>query len=329
MNWNKIDWDALEHLRGHFLKGEAGRHDYWRTQGDLSAYDQTFGRRIAWKWEYVLEALDRRGWRPPVGEVLDWGCGSGVAARAFAGHFGPESVSRIVLWDASRLAREFATRAVHAEFPAVTAERGTGQEAAEGTWLLSHVITELSRGELDALVGRLARATAVVWVEPGTFVASRALIAVRERLRERFGIVAPCTHQAACGLLAPGCERHWCHHFAQTPTDVYMDAGWSRFARTVGVDLRSLPVSCLVLDRRPLPPLVPQAKRMIGRPRVDKVGALLFLCDAEGVRDRRLAKRAFPREFRYAKNERLDTLLACECDGDEIVKFLPIVPGQE
>jgi hypothetical protein len=88
--------DALERLRRHFLEGGAARADYWHSKADLAAYDQTFGQRIGWKWDHVLADLARLGWSPPPGEVLDWGCGSGIAGRAFLGRSGTRGVTRLV-----------------------------------------------------------------------------------------------------------------------------------------------------------------------------------------------------------------------------------------
>ena len=64
MDWENVDWKALERLRAAFLDGTAGAQDYWRTESDLESYDQTFGQRIRWKWDYVLNELKRRGWSP-------------------------------------------------------------------------------------------------------------------------------------------------------------------------------------------------------------------------------------------------------------------------
>jgi ribosomal protein RSM22 (predicted rRNA methylase) len=197
----------------------------------------------------------------------------------------------------------------------------------QGTLLVSHVLTELSPRQTDELANLANRATAIVWVEPGTFDASRALIAVRERLRGTLHLVAPCTHQAACGMLAPGRERYWCHHFATSPPEAFTDGRWARWAREMGIDLRSLPLAYLVLDRRPPAPLPPGAVRLIGRPRVQKAYALLCGCDKTGVHERRLAKRAFPQEFRDARRDCLDSLQTWECDGDAVTRLCPLADG--
>src|SRR5882672_3190583 len=104
MNWDAIDWNSLDEMRAAFLSGTAGAADYWKNESQLAAYDVTFAQRIGWKWDYVLAELARRGWSPPRGELLDWGCGSGIAGRAFLDHFGVGAVTSLRVWDRSSLA---------------------------------------------------------------------------------------------------------------------------------------------------------------------------------------------------------------------------------
>src|SRR5215471_9340078 len=117
MNWSAIDWNALERLRAAFLAGNAGETDYWQNESDLASYDATFAQRIGWKWDYVLAELARRGWSPAAGPLLDWGCGSGIAHRAFLDHFGSEGVTELRLWDRSALALRFAERRAREKHP--------------------------------------------------------------------------------------------------------------------------------------------------------------------------------------------------------------------
>ncbi|HEY6167623.1 MAG TPA: small ribosomal subunit Rsm22 family protein [Verrucomicrobiae bacterium] len=318
MNWNAIDWAALERMRAAFLEGTAGAGDYWQSESDLASYDATFAQRIGWKWDYVLAELTRRGWAPPRGELLDWGCGSGIAHRAFLDHFGAEPVTQLRLVDRSELAVHYASRRAKERFPNL--DVACGQPGSPALLLLSHVLTELNPHAFETLIALAHRASAVIWVEPGTHDASRALIAVREKLRGDFHVIAPCTHQAACGMLVSGNERHWCHHFAALPAGVFTDSNWGRFAHLAGIDLRSLPVSFLVLARRPPPSLPAGAVRVIGRPRVYKAHALLLGCDESGVRERRLDKRQLPEVFRRAKKDELDPLQVWRCDGDVIAE---------
>lgn len=324
MNADAIDWNALERLRAAFLSGAAGAADYWQNESELASYDATFAQRIGWKWDYVLMELARRGWRPPGGELLDWGCGSGVACRAFLDFFSTTSVSALRLFDRSELALQFAARRAREKYPRLAVRTGIGE--APTVLLISHVLTELTPEQTEALADVARSATTVLWVEPGTYEASLTLIAIRERLRSEFSVVAPCTHQARCGILAPENERHWCHHFAAPPPEIFQDALWSRFAKATGIDLRDLPLSFLVLDKRSAPALPAGAARVLGHPRVYKPHALLLGCDASGVRERRLTRRALPDEFKRLRKGECDPMQVWECEGDEIVNVESLKP---
>lgn len=318
MNWESINWKSLERLRRAFLDGTAGARDYWRAEDDLAGYDATFARRIGWKWDWVLSELKRRGWQPPKGDLLDWGCGTGIAHRAFLDHFGLTDETQLWLVDRSARAVRFAAEKARAGRPALRVQ--TGLPGAPAVLLLSHVLTELDEEARDRLVKLAESAMAVLWVEPGTHEASRALIAARERLLPRFHVVSPCTHKGACGMLAPGNERHWCHHFATPPPEVFTDGNWARFAKLMEIDLRSVPLSFLVLDRRTTPPLPANAHRVIGRPRVNKAEALLFTCAETGLRERALAKRRLPEAFRRIRKGGCPSLAVIE--GAEAVESL-------
>jgi hypothetical protein len=384
MNWDTIDWTALQRLRTEFLAGSAGACDYWQSESDLASYDATFAQRIGWKWDYVLAELTRRGWVPPVGELLDWGCGSGIAGRAFLDHFGTQSVAGLRVWDRSGAAMAFAARRARGKYPGLEVSAGlgdfpttlspqpnplprgegrsierltssSGQPAAadvtmqrqknrngpkaspapEGEnrgeggpkhkiLLLSHVLTELNPGQTEALMVLAAWAQCILWIEPGTYEVSRRLITIRERLKERFNVIAPCTHAAPCGMLSSGNERHWCHHFASPPREIFTDGNWSRFARLTGIDLRDLPLSFLVLDQRAAPSLPAGSGRVIGHPRVYKAHALLLGCDTTGVRERKLQQRTLPADFRALKKSGGEVLRVWDWAGDEIVASQPI-----
>jgi hypothetical protein len=322
MNWDTIDWNALERMRAAFLSGTAGAQDYWQKESDVAAYDATFAQRIGWKWDFVLGELPRRGWTPPGGELLDWGCGSGIAGRAFLEHFGAEGITKLRLWDRSGLAMSFAARRARDKYPQLQVVTGeTPALPGGGTLLISHVLTELTPEQTQALVELAATAQCVIWVEPGTYEASLTLIAVRERLRNVFQVVAPCTHQARCGILAPENERHWCHHFATPPPEVFTDSDWARLANLLGIDLRDLPVSFLVLDKRLAPALPTGAARIIGHPRVYKGHALLLGCEATGVSERRMMQRQFPAEFKGFRKGKHASLCQWRCQGDDIQSY--------
>jgi Mitochondrial small ribosomal subunit Rsm22 len=280
MNWDSLDWAALDRLRETFLTGSTG--DYWRIRSDLENYDFTYGQRIAWKWNAVLAELRRLGWTPPSDTILDWGCGSGIAGRLVRDFF---SLRTLRVFDRSRLAMDYAI------------EAGSAQPWHEsdpvGVLVLSHVLNEIR--DAPAVI---ERAGAVLWVEPGTHADSRALIALREKLLRKFRVVAPCTHQAACGMLATENGRHWCHFFAGPPTGIMADPNWVRFAQRAGIDLRSPPYCYLVLDRRPS---AVGGARIIGEPRFYRGYAKMLRCQSDGVREVTVQKRDNPELFRQLK----------------------------
>lgn len=322
------DWPALDRLRTAFLDGTAGRQDYWQRASDLASYDATFAQRIGWKWDYVLAELEQRGWRPPPEvTLLDWGCGSGIAARAFLDWHGARAVRAAWFWDRSPLAMRWAAQAARDKYPGLEVSEGRPQPP--GLVLLSHVLAELNESETDVLIEGLAGAASVLWVEPGTAEASRGLIAVRERLRATWAVVAPCSHAEACGLLAPGNERHWCHHFAASPPAVFTDPFWGRFAQMTGVDLRSLPLSFLVLDRRAATPLPPGTVRVLGRPRVYKAHAVVQVCEADGVTECELHRRHLPAAFRELRKGLCPALPIWEREGHRVVAVRSAPRGPE
>lgn len=310
----ELDWRTLNELRAAYLNGSAGAADYWKTDSLLTGYDATFARRIAWKWQWVLADLDRRGWSPPEGAVVDFGCGTAVAVREVLGKYAGNT--EVALHDRSARALTFAAATVRREFPNVTVSTRLPESC--GLLLVSHVVPELDEAGTAALLAQVERAQAVIFVEPGTREVSRKLIALRERLIGKMNVVAPCVHQAACGMLTPENERHWCHFFAQPPNEVFTDRGWALFSRELSIDLRSLPVSFLVLDRRPVSPYPEKSVRMIGHPREYKGHMLILGCDAQGVADKRLQKRTVPGFYKEIEKRRASNLQQWETEGTEI-----------
>jgi len=318
VNCETLDWTALDRLRAGFLDGAAARGPYWQSPSDLASYDATYAERIGWKWDALLRELARLGWRPRARTILDWGCGSGVAGRRVVSAFGADRFDALHVWDHSPLARDFALGQARAAFPSLPVETSADSGQSPGLLVLSHVLNELPPDALASLLALAARAEAVLWVEPGTHAVSRRLIELREKLRPAFRVVAPCPHQAACGLLAPGNERHWCHFFAEPPPGVQNDSDWVRFGQRAGVDLRSQAYSCLVLDRQPddsasgsglsaldsgLGEAATSPARILGRAEHFKGFARILSCEAAGVAELELQKRADPELFKELKKD--------------------------
>ncbi len=295
--WNHQELTALRRMRERFLAGTAGAQDYWRLPEDLALYDGTFAERIGWKWDAVLRELTARGWQPQTRHVLDWGCGSGVAGRRALAQW--PHLESLAVHDRSALAMRFATEKARADFPNVHIVHASSTLPPDALLVLSHVISELPARDLAALLDLARQAREVIWVEAGTHADSRRLIAVRETLRDTFSAVAPCTHQRACGMLTAKNAPHWCHHFAAPPPEIFQNARWMDFGREMGIDLRSLPYSFLVLERpRATPPLPDGLAHMIGEPREGKGHLKVLSCQAEGVAEFILQKRDAPKLYR-------------------------------
>ena len=320
---HSIDWPTLTRLRTAFLAGTAGQRDYWQSESDLENYDETFAQRIGWKWDYVLAELKARGWQSPGGEAVDWGCGTGVASRALLANFGATAVSRVALCDRSPLAMKFAAQRVRRLVPEMPVWLEMTPPPRADLLLISHVLTELTPAQEQQLVALARTATAVIWVEPGTFDCSRRLIAVREQLCNSHQVVAPCTHRQGCGMLTEANARHWCHFFAPSPPEIFRDGDWTRFAKIAGIDLRSLPVSYLMLDQRPVAELPAGTVRVIGTTRFRKGYAQVTGCDATGMQECRLTKRALPEQFIQFRKGTAGTLQIWQRTGNEILDIQP------
>ena len=302
---NSPDWKSLNHLRSVFLKKEKIFGDYWNSEIALSDYDDAFGRRIKWKWDYVLSEIKNTGWMPPSGSILDWACGSGVAIEAMLDNFRAELIEEIYVWDESKAAMEFSRAKLKEKFKgrAVNTE-----ERPCDTVLISHVVTELSEKQIENLLNMLKHAIAIIWVEPGTYEASHALIKIREKLRDSFNVVAPCTHKEPCPMELSENEKHWCHFFAEPPQEAFTEKKWAEFAKNVGIDLRSLPLSYLVLDKRPVRELPENSARLIAAPRIYKSHALILGCSGQGLNEIRVTKKEMPDYFKALKKNKAGSL---------------------
>lgn len=333
MTWESLDWSALDRLRTGFLSGAVPHGAYWQSARDLAAYDFTYGERIGWKWDAVLAELRLRHWSPPREKplhVLDWGCGSGIAGRRVIDWLGTYRAGTLSVWDHSALARTFAATRAREQFPALTAREASQAEEPCDLLVISHVLNELTAEASASLRRCMEQARAILWVEPGTHEVSRALQKRREELLASFRVIAPCTHQAPCGMLTPENERHWCHHFAAPPAGVYADSNWVKFGQRAGIDLRSLPYSFLVLDRSENAPDASPVTlaRVIGRPERFKPYVRLLGCEADGVRELLVMKRACPQLYKELDRAKGPLLYAWRRENTHIVSAEPIAAGE-
>ncbi|MFN8366842.1 MAG: small ribosomal subunit Rsm22 family protein [Candidatus Kapaibacterium sp.] len=314
---NTHDWNLLQNIRQKYLDGTAGKHDYWESTAELELYNNTFAQRIGWKWEYVLSQLDNVHWQLPNGTIIDYGCGSGIAGRKIIEHFGTEEL-RLLLHDRSNRAMEFSQQAAQLQFPNLSVEYSAPiPNFSQATVVISHVITELSEEQIKSLCIQVQSAQCVLWVEPGTYVASRALLHAHQLLKSQFNVIAPCTHKESYGMNTSTNKRHWCHFFATPPEEAFTDRNWSRFTEETGIDLSDLPLSYLVLDKRPTIPYKPDSMRFIARADVQKYDAIVVGCSATGVKDYVVSKRTSPEVYKLLKK------------GNDVGVVTPDIRGRE
>ena len=273
--------------------------DYWRDRADLEAYDQVLGARIGWKWDAALAECAERGWSRSDDEVvLDFGCGGGVAARRYAAAFG---AAEVLYHDRSPHAIAYALeQAAAAPEPLQARALERVRDAAPDVLLVSHVLSELDDRGLAQLEELVARSRRVVFVESGNRPVARRLQQLRERLRARFGVVAPCPHHGACPALVD--EGDWCHFFASPPGEVFTDGEWVKAARALGIDLRSLPYTFVAAERDRV--VAPQAAgRVLGRASVSPVVASVQVCRADGLELVEVHKRSEAKLWRALKKQ--------------------------
>jgi len=344
MTWTELDWKILDRLRERFLAGTAALEPYWQTQDDLAHYDFTYAERIGWKWDQVLRELRLRNWSPSSRAIFDWGCGSGIASRRVLSFFGAENFESLTVWDHSPLACDYAATRAQTDFPALQVTQATpgvfaGKEPI-GLLVVSHVLNELTPAALEQLTQLIDRAEAVIWVEPGTHAISRQLGQFRDELRPRFRIVAPCTHELGCPMFAEGKERDWCHFFAPPPSEIFADSNWVKFGQRAAIDLRSLPYAFVALqaaaaDDANTAPMEralaadPALSRIIGRPEHFKPYARFLNCDATGLTELELLKRANSALFKQLERTKAPLVYRWSRDGDNVTDGEPLRSATE
>ncbi|MCS7302753.1 MAG: small ribosomal subunit Rsm22 family protein [Bacteroidota bacterium] len=301
MELSSQDWKILQQLRERFLCGTSVQAPYWRSRRELELYHATLGQRIAWKWRAVLAELVEIGWSLPAGALVDVGCGSGIATEMVLEQFGWHHLTEIVLVDISPLALAFAAERLQERFGTLPIRRTTTVEIPpHATVVISHTLTELPLDAFERLAEQVMVAEAIIVVEPGTSHASRRVVALRERGRQQFSIVAPCPHQERCGMLQPSNARHWCHFHVSPPAEAFTERQWARFADALGIDVGDLPVSFLVLDKQWEAASRGQT-RLIGAPDSSPVDVVIVTCSQEGVRQQLVRKADNPALYRLLR----------------------------
>lgn len=289
----EADWQRLEELRAQFLAAQEGdasaQPSAWKNERDLLLYDAVYGARIGWKWDAFLRDALPRLVLPANARLLDLGCGTGVATRAFARHAAGAAAS-VQLVDHSLVATQVANSLVERDVPGLarTATPCDLQSLVAQPFdvlLVSHVIDEWKDEAWHAALRLARQASVVLWLEGGARATSRAMQRVREDLLTDFEPLLPCTHSASCGALQELNTHEWCHRFAQPPQEAFTTAHFSFAAKRLGLDLRSLPYCGLAMAKPGFyHPRTSGLVRVLGRGKSEKGKATASICDVHGVR---------------------------------------------
>jgi SAM-dependent methyltransferase len=319
VNLSDHQWQKLRELREFFLSAQPNHAAYWDSEKTVELYDQTLAVRIGWRWDAVLGQLRSLRWQPGEKLFLDWGCGSGIAARKILEAF--PHFDSVYLSDLSPHAERYAAKRMLTQFPAVSVRPGIPPAGEPFCLVLSHVLGELDVKSEELLASIVTRSSSLIWVEGGSAVLSKKLVLWRERLN--WPVIAPCTHRQPCGMLAPENHMHWCHFFTRPPGETFMSAEWAEFAKQLEIDHRTVAFSYLVLDRTATDQPSGLA-RNIGSTRVYKATAKLQLCDADGLHDVELMKRDFPEVWRDLKKGWSPDVVKVGTTGDRISQWAEI-----
>lgn len=324
-----IDWKRLSEIRSAFLEGNAGNNDYWKSHQDLRDYNLTFAVRIGWKWDLILSEAQRLDWSPMSSTLIDLGCGSGIASRKFLERYS-HAIKKVILHDRSDLAMEFSRNSILELYPTIDVECTntfpTIEQCAESTIVVSHVVTELTKEQSMSYTEIISHARDVLWCEPGTKNSADKLVTLREILRQRMSVIAPCTHQIECGMLSPVNHRHWCHFFAEPDESAFTTEEWSNFTSMTSIDLSALPLSYLILtsldnENESKVDIHNENKRLIARAHCTKHDAVLTMCGSTGVTDVILKKNVQPEKFKELKRGESHSLYHIELNGRNITSI--------
>ncbi len=305
-----IDWQALRELRSLYNESsDRLNRDYWAKPRLLASYDATLGQRIAWKWQAVLRELTARLSFTQPYRLMDWGCGSGVAARCWLDYF-PEPAA-VSLYDRSLAAVNFAADSLQKKLSTASLHRDTRlpsqwSKRTVDVLLVSHVLTELSDAAWQQLQHDLLEIPCLVWVDAGTHATSHRLIGLRQHLKSAgYQIIAPCQHQQVCGLQGKASSSpDWCHFFAEVPQDAFTSSFWRLTSQQLGIDLRSLPLSYLVAYRPEaaeflcVEPTQQPGWRVVGRVRPFKGYCQAQICKPNELVTQRLQKRHHKADYK-------------------------------
>ncbi len=224
-----------------------------------------------------------------VEELLELGAGPGPARFATAGLL--PALARVHQVDRDAGLLELGRRLEAGASDAAPGVRLT-QEVADLAHLdplppadlvvISYALGEVRPDRRDAVVDRAWQAArlALIVVEPGTMPGTARVLQARARLLDAGAhVVAPCPHEQACPLTAPG----WCH----VPVRLERSRLHQQL-KGVSVGFEDEKVAYLAVARHAV---TRPAARVVAQPEVHKGHVRLHVCTAAGIEDATVARR--------------------------------------
>ncbi|HEX3364057.1 small ribosomal subunit Rsm22 family protein [Phenylobacterium sp.] len=234
--------------------------------------------------------------------LLDAGAGTGAASWA-ASETWPRLASLTWL-DSSPPFLVLAAQLAAEGPPALrTAEARRADLTSAGPWpkaevvVASYALAEIASDRQDSTVSELWNACegVLALIEPGTPAGYARILAARTALIEAGAtILAPCSHEAACPLVAPD----WCHFSVRLPR-----SRDHRQAKGAEVPFEDERFSYLIAAR---PGIAAESRRprILAPPRTAKPGIALKLCGPDGEVEQRVVPKRD--KAAYAVARRLD-----------------------
>lgn len=218
---------------------------------------------------------------------LDIGAGPGTAMWA-AGSVWPHLQKALLLEGSNAIRTVGEALSAHAAIPDIewrAADVTTGLNNAEASSLvtLAYVLDELSETERQKLIAQLWQLTEgmLVIIEPGTPAGWQRIMAARAQLQAlNAQIVAPCTHEHACGVQLPD----WCHFSRRVARSKI-----HRLTKEADVPWEDEKFSYLAVSRQPV---ALNGKRVLMQPKSGGGKVHVKLCSPDGsVKESLITKR--------------------------------------
>lgn len=298
--------EARQRLTARYRQRDERNFAFMRTAAERCAYIAARMPATYAVCSYVLQELSRRCPEVEIASILDLGAGPGTASWAAAMHF--PAIRKITLMEQDGELIAIGKRlAAWSSLPAL--QDGCWQQChldgqtklkEHDVVICSYAVGELPKADLLPFISACWHGTQkfLVIVEPGTPSGFERISLLRQALIDMQGhMVAPCTHLAACPLLAPreSKSEKWCH-FSLRLERSFLHA----HIKEGCLGFEDEKFSYLIFAKNPID--LP-AGRLLGAPRKHSGHVGLEICSHKGEESRIVSKKT-PELYHLARKLR-------------------------